>query len=78
MQWGRGLRISTAQRYKGMRLNVISITRGWESVNFPEKALCNTWLAESSRPAAPDSHGEYAVQWNLTIKVTHGTGQKWP
>ena len=31
------------KRYKGVRFNVISVTRGWVGVQFPEKkALRNT------------------------------------
>ena len=38
-----GLRFSGKKRYDGVRFNVISVTRGWVGVQFPEKkALRNT------------------------------------
>ena len=30
------------KRYEGVRFNVISVTRGWVGVQFPEKAVRNT------------------------------------
>ena len=32
-----GVRFSGKKRYEGVRFNVISITRGWVGVQFPEK-----------------------------------------
>ena len=38
-----GVTFSGKIRYEGVRFNVISITRGWVGVQFPEeKTLCNT------------------------------------
>ena len=34
-----GVRFPAKKRYKGVRFNVISITRGWVGVNFPGKKL---------------------------------------
>ena len=44
---GGGVRFSGKKRYKGVRFNVISITKGWVWVQFPEKKHdvtleCNT------------------------------------
>ena len=40
---GGVVRFSGGKRYIGVRFNVISVTRGWVGVQFPEKkALCNT------------------------------------
>ena len=32
-----GVRFSGKKRYEGVRFNVISVTRGWVGVQFPEK-----------------------------------------
>ena len=32
-----GVRFSGKKRYEGVRFNVISVTRGWVEVQFPEK-----------------------------------------
>ena len=32
-----GLRFSGKKRYEGVRFNVISVTRGWVGVQFPEE-----------------------------------------
>ena len=32
-----GCLLSRKKRYEGVRLNVISVTRGWVGVQFPEK-----------------------------------------
>ena len=38
MQMGvGGLRFSGRKHYEGVRFNVISVTRGWVGVQFPEK-----------------------------------------
>ena len=34
---GGGVNISGKKRYEGVRFNVISVTRGWVGVQFPEK-----------------------------------------
>ena len=31
------------KRYKGVRFNVIGVTKGWVGISFPEKALLNTF-----------------------------------
>ena len=36
---GGGVRISRKKRYQGLGLNVISVTRGWVGVQFPEKSV---------------------------------------
>ena len=36
---GGGLRFSGKKRYEGVRFNVISVTRGWVGVQFPEKSV---------------------------------------
>ena len=35
----RGLRFSGKKRYEGVRFIVISVTRGWVGVQFPEKSV---------------------------------------
>ena len=43
---GGGVRLYGKKRYEGVRFNVISVTRGWVGVQFPEKkALRNSWMA---------------------------------
>ena len=37
MQMGVGVKFSGKKRYEGVRLNVISVTRGWVGVQFPGK-----------------------------------------
>ena len=39
---GGGVKFSGKKRYAGVRFNVISVTRGWVGVQFPEKTLRNT------------------------------------
>ena len=39
---GWGVRFSRKKRYEGVRCNVISITRGWVGIQFPEKKCCVT------------------------------------
>ena len=40
MQWGGGGQISLKKkRYEDVRLNVISVMRGWVVVEFPEKTV---------------------------------------
>ena len=34
---GGGVKFSRKKRYEGVRFNVISVTRGWVGVQFPEK-----------------------------------------
>ena len=34
---GGGVNFSGKNRYEGVRFNVISVTRGWVGVQFPEK-----------------------------------------
>ena len=34
---GGAVRFSGKKRYEGVRFNVISVTRGWVGVQFPEK-----------------------------------------
>ena len=34
---GGGVRFSRKKRYEGVMFNVISVTRGWVWVQFPEK-----------------------------------------
>ena len=42
-QWGGGYQLSRKKHYGGVRLNVISVMRGWVGVKFPgKKALRNT------------------------------------
>ena len=49
MQMGVGVWFSGKKRYEGVMFNVISVTRGWVGVQFPEKiALHNTWTVPSS------------------------------
>ena len=36
---GRGVTFSGKKRYEGVRFNVISVTRGWVGVQFPEKSV---------------------------------------
>ena len=35
--WGGGVKFSGKKRYEDVRFNVISITREWVGVQFPEK-----------------------------------------
>ena len=52
MPWGVGVvSFPGKKRYKCVRFNVISITRGWVGgVKFPEKkALRNTWMAPTCK-----------------------------
>ena len=37
--------ISLEKSYEGVRLNVISIRRGWVGAKFPEKNIMFTWMA---------------------------------
>ena len=39
VRWGGGVRFSIKRRYEGVRFNVISVTRGWVGVKFPEKSV---------------------------------------
>ena len=56
---------SRKKRYKGVRFNVISVTRGWVGVNFPEKkALRNTGMA-------PKPMGILPVFSMIIKKVVH-------
>ena len=34
-----GVSFSGEKRYEGVRFNVISVTRGWVGVQFPEKSV---------------------------------------
>ena len=34
---GGGVKFSGKKRYEGVRLNIISVTRGWVGVKFPGK-----------------------------------------
>ena len=34
---GGGVKFSRKKRYEGVKFNVISVTRGWVGVQFPEK-----------------------------------------
>ena len=34
-----GVNFSGKKRYEGVTFNVISVTRGWVGVNFPEKSV---------------------------------------
>ena len=36
---GGGVSFSGKKSYKGVRFNVISVTRGWVGVQFPEKGV---------------------------------------
>ena len=36
---GGGVNFSGKKRYAGVRFNVISVTRGWAGVQFPEKSV---------------------------------------
>ena len=36
---GGGIRFSGEKHYEGVRFNVISVTRGWVGVQFPEKSV---------------------------------------
>ena len=36
---GGGVKFSRKKRYEGVRFNVISVTRGWVGVQFPEKSM---------------------------------------
>ena len=36
---GGGCQNSGKKRYEGVRFNVISVTRGWVGVQFPEKSV---------------------------------------
>ena len=36
-QWGWGCQLSRKKCYEDVRFNVISVTRGWMGVKFPEK-----------------------------------------
>ena len=42
---GGEIKFSGGKRYEGVKFNVISVKRGgWLGVQFPEKALRNTWM----------------------------------
>ena len=36
---GGGINFSGEKRYEGVMFNVISVTRGWVGVEFPEKSV---------------------------------------
>ena len=36
---GGGVKFSGKKHYEGVKFNVISVTRGWEWVQFPEKSV---------------------------------------
>ena len=36
---GGGVRFSGKKRYEDVKFNVISVTRGWVGVQFPEKSV---------------------------------------
>ena len=69
---GGGGRVSNSnfpgkKRYEGVRFNVISVTRGWVGVNFPEK----TCYATLEKPPY-EWHGtspDCIVKWSVVFDI---------
>ena len=52
---GGGVKFSRKKRYEGVRFNVISVTRGWVGVQFPEKKRYVTLEWPHCRTPSPQS-----------------------
>ena len=66
---GGGVRFSGEKGYEGVRLKVISVTRGWVWVQFPEKKRYVT--LEWSRNNVVPALGDHCREWHLPYADSH-------
>ena len=66
---GGGVKISGKKRYDGVRFNVISVTRGWVRVQFPEKKRYVTLEWPHTGDCIPWYTSMVALHFNLFSRL---------